>query len=153
MPLLLAFFGTWDLMIIAAIALLLFGNRLPRMMRLLGSGMDSLLCPKCGWWSMHPSHCLHCGRRKRNEFNSVDDPPRGFEPFGRGQIRVRVPIWLIVLSVLSWAAWGADALWGEWQSPASHWSVWLHWTTLTLVSTSIVALTVVAIKSHFRDRH
>jgi sec-independent protein translocase protein TatA len=37
---LFAFFGTWDLVIIAFIAMLLFGNRLPSMMRSLGEGVQ-----------------------------------------------------------------------------------------------------------------
>jgi hypothetical protein len=152
MQILLAFFGTWDLLIIAFIGLLLFGNRLPSMMRTLGSGTDSLRCPHCNWWSMNPTRCLHCGRRKQNAFNTVDDPPRAYAPMGHGQIRIHVPLWLIVLAVLSWAAWGADAIWGQWTSPDSPWSVWLHWSTLALVQISLVALTIVAVSSHFRNR-
>jgi mttA/Hcf106 family len=152
MSILLAFFGTWDLMIIAFISLLLFGNRLPSMMRSLGSGMDNVRCPDCDWWSMHPTRCLHCGRRKRNAFNTVDDLPRANSSVGNGQIRIDVPLWLIVLAVLSWAAWGADAIRGKWTSPDSPWCVWLHWSTLALVLISLVALTIVAVSSHFRDR-
>ncbi len=37
---LFGFFGTWDLVIIAFIAMLLFGNRLPTMMRSLGEGVQ-----------------------------------------------------------------------------------------------------------------
>jgi sec-independent protein translocase protein TatA len=40
MPLIFGFFGTWDLAIIAFIAMLLFGNRLPTMMRSLGQGVQ-----------------------------------------------------------------------------------------------------------------
>src|SRR6266566_2238744 len=40
MPVIFGFFGTWDLMIIAFIAMLLFGNRLPSMMRSLGQGVQ-----------------------------------------------------------------------------------------------------------------
>jgi sec-independent protein translocase protein TatA len=40
MPLIFGFFGTWDLVIIAFIAMLLFGNRLPTMMRSLGQGVQ-----------------------------------------------------------------------------------------------------------------
>jgi sec-independent protein translocase protein TatA len=40
MPVIFGFFGTWDLMIIAFIAMLLFGNRLPTMMRSLGQGVQ-----------------------------------------------------------------------------------------------------------------
>jgi hypothetical protein len=152
MLLLLAFFGTWDLMIIAFISMLLFGNRLPSMMRTLGSGMDSLRCPHCNSWSSHPTHCLHCGRRKRTAFNTVDDPPRAYAPMGRGQIRIHVPRWLIVLAVFSWAAWGADAIWGQWTSPDSPWSICLHWTSLALVAISLLSLVVVAIVGHFSNR-
>jgi sec-independent protein translocase protein TatA len=39
MPMIFAMFGTMDLVIIGFIALLLFGNRLPTMMRSLGQGV------------------------------------------------------------------------------------------------------------------
>src|SRR3954447_3642871 len=39
-PLIFGFFGTWDLAIIGFIAMLLFGNRLPTMMRSLGQGVQ-----------------------------------------------------------------------------------------------------------------
>jgi hypothetical protein len=72
---------------------------------------------------------------------------------GQGQTRVHLPNWLIIITALSAAAWLADAIWGQWSSHDLQWSVWLHWTALALVATSILALTVVAIRSHFRDRH
>jgi hypothetical protein len=152
MPILLGFIGTWDLMIIAFISMLLFGNRLPSMMRSLGKGVQSLRCPHCGWCSWHPTHCLHCGKLKLDSLDTTTDAPEQIATTGHGQTHVHIPTWLIALVVMSCAAWAADAIWGQWSSSDLSWAVWLHWTTLALVSISIGALAVVAVRSHFRDR-
>ena len=152
MPILLGFFGTWDLMIIAFIAMLLFGHRLPSIMRSLHQGVQSLRCPHCGWCSWHPTHCLHCGKLKLDSLDTTTDAPEQIATMGHGQTQVHIPTWLIALVVMSCAVWAADAIWGQWSSSDLSWAVWLHWTTLALVSISIGTLAVVAVRSHFCDR-
>jgi hypothetical protein len=153
MPILVAFFTFSDLLIIVLVATLLFGRRLPSLMRSLGNGVEGLRCPHCGWWSWHATHCLHCGKLKLDPLETTFGTPAQGATMGHGQTQVHVPKWLVVVVLLSGVAWVADAIWGKWTSHDLHWSVWLHWTTLTLVSTSIMALTVIAIKSYLHDRH
>jgi hypothetical protein len=153
MSILFGFFGFWDLMIIAIIAMLLFGNRLPSMMHTLGQGPDWWFppCPFCGWRSIHPTHCRHCGQPK---CGSVLEEQRlgAEESMEHGQPRVHLPSWLITLIVLSCVAWAADLIWGQWSLRDAQWTGWLHWTTLALVAISLVALTAIAIVAHFRSR-
>jgi hypothetical protein len=61
-----AFFNTpYDWAIVALLALLFFGEQLPTILKNL-----SMRCQRCGWRSIHPTHCLHCGWPKHS-------PPSG----------------------------------------------------------------------------
>ena len=54
-----------ELLIVSAVAVLIFGAHLPALRGSLRRSVHSLRCPQCAWVSLHPTHCLHCGRLKR----------------------------------------------------------------------------------------
>ena len=146
---LFAFFGTWDLVIIAFIAMLLFGNRLPSMMRGLGHGHR---CPHCGWYSLDAYHCRNCGRPKLPALISRS-PPELRSTMGQGQTKVHLPRWLLALLVATGAAWLVDFFVtpnGLWFSAT--WRDAWHWATLCLLLTALASLVVVVVKSHYRDQ-
>jgi hypothetical protein len=152
MPMLIAFFGTWDLVIIAFIALLLFGNRLPTMMRDIGQGWVESRCPHCGWWSISLFRCMHCGRAKFPQVISktLVEPAAAM---GDGQTNIRLPIWLLILLSVAGAAWAADWIGSSIAGLSSVviWRSWWHWATLALVSAALIGLVATAIVAHFGD--
>src|ERR1700680_1051064 len=136
---LFAFFGTWDLVIIAFIAMLLFGNRLPGITRSLGQGVDNLRCRHCGWRSFSPFYCMHCGRRKYLLFMSPDSAAAADD--GRAR-EVRFPRWVLALVILAGLALAADCVGNSAAevSPEVAWRFWWHWATLALVAAAILSI-------------
>ncbi len=140
---LFAFNGTWDLVIIAFIAMLLFGNRLPNIMRGLGQGYR---CPHCGWYSFDAFHCRHCGGPKLPAVISRSRPEQ------QRQTKVHLPCWLLALLVATGVGWLIDFV----ATPNDLWfsATWRdtwHWSTLCLLLAALASLVVVVVKSHYRN--
>jgi hypothetical protein len=55
------FFGH-DWIIVAVIVVISLHGRLPRINANL---REILRCRHCGWRSLHPTHCLHCGQPRQ----------------------------------------------------------------------------------------
>jgi hypothetical protein len=67
--------GPFELLIIGMLVLLIFGSRLPSVMQSLSNGLQQLRCNWCGWLSVHPTHCLHCGKPKVPRDDLGGPPP------------------------------------------------------------------------------
>jgi hypothetical protein len=155
MPTLLALIsGGYDLLIILLIALVLFGNRLPTMMRALEqSGFESR-CLHCGRPSLSAHRCPHCGRLKSPRIVSrTPSEPR--DEVGRVGASVPFPRWLVGLLVTSGIAWA-----GDWIGIAAAelpsdviWHSWWHWATLSLIGAALTSLAAFTVFAQFGDQN
>ena len=76
MPMIFGMFGTTDLLIIGFIALLLFGNRLPSMMRSLGQGVQEFKKGVAGD-EEDPDHVANDGGRRNDETRKLPQDKKG----------------------------------------------------------------------------
>lgn len=155
MPTLLALIpGSSDLLIILIIVLLLFGNRLPTLMRSLGQGVPQpeSRCPHCGWRIHREYRCPHCGRIKFPQvISKTPVEPRDDSKYK--QSGIPFPRWLVALLAITGVAWAADWIGSSLAGLSSNviWHSWWHWATLSLIVAALVSLASYAVIAQYAN--
>jgi hypothetical protein len=154
MPTLLAYSGSYDLLIILLIALLLFGKRLPMLVGALQQAGFQSRCVHCGRPSLSEVRCPNCDRVKSPRIVSRTPAEPRIEG-GRIGAKVPFPGWLVALLVVAGVAWAAEWIGISFGGMSSDviWHSWWHWGALLFICAALISLAAFTVFVQFGNQN